>query len=203
MIQDTYMLFKRFFKIHDNLDDLVITSDSFQAFSAFCMSNARKLPMHRHNDCTCRSSNIRYVFSYRRNYIIYIDGKVSYSSIDIPVFYCENCEHYHALLSYMILVPYQQYSLPFILLVLMDRLHHHMSISDIQDKYGISASTLYRWIHKYQKYYRMFLMIRNQAMMDFFLALLMAPAQFLKKMFSLCGTTLFQSKRRISSNPSG
>lgn len=67
-----------------DLNDLVINE-----FNTFCMNSLNDIPYHSHKSLNC---------SYSRSFIVYKDNTVTTHSISIPVFYCGNCNHYHALL---------------------------------------------------------------------------------------------------------
>ncbi len=90
--------------------------------------------------------------SYDRYIIDYVCGSTVSSTFTITRIKC-SCGHTHAILPDP-LIPYDQYSLFFILHVLMEyylRLH---TISALCDRFGISVSTLYRWKALFDEYCR-------------------------------------------------
>ena len=92
---------------------------------------------------------------YERSVIEIIGGKVFYRQLRITRVIC-SCGHTHAILPDF-LVPYDQYSLPFILQVLHIYLLRQMTVSRICEIYAISHSMLYRWISVFQTHKRWYL----------------------------------------------
>ena len=81
--------------------------------------------------------------SYERNIIDIKDGKPFPRRIRILRLLC-GCGHTHALLPDFI-VPYNQYTLPFILHVLRLYFSHSMTVRRLQDEFWVSPSSLYSW----------------------------------------------------------
>ena len=50
---------------------------------------------------------------YQRNLIMFTDGKPDYEKIEVPLLRCDSYG-YHAVLPYLFIIPYQQYSIQFI-----------------------------------------------------------------------------------------
>ncbi len=81
--------------------------------------------------------------SYDRYIIDFVYGSPVTSTIKISRIKC-SCGHTHAILPDP-LIPYDQYSLFFILRVLMEHQLRLHTVSELCDRFGISVSTLYRW----------------------------------------------------------
>ena len=81
--------------------------------------------------------------SYERHIIDIADGKPLIRRIKVPRYLCK-CGHSHAFLPDFI-IPYSQYTLPFILYVLKLYFSRSMTIQAICDSYQITPRTLYRW----------------------------------------------------------
>ena len=90
--------------------------------------------------------------SYRRWLTDFEDGKVISRRITIPRVIC-TCGATHAILPDPI-IPYKQYSLFFILLVLALHLGHLMTLEKICEKYMITPGMLYRWLEIYSDHRR-------------------------------------------------
>lgn len=90
--------------------------------------------------------------SYNRFLIDFKDGQPHCIHIKITRVICE-CGHTHAILPDPI-VPYLQYSLFYILLVLAVHSCHLMTIDRICDIYHITPSVLYRWSKVYDEHRR-------------------------------------------------
>ena len=88
--------------------------------------------------------------SYERFIIDFSDDQVIYDSLVIKRVIC-SCVHTHAVLPDFI-VPYRQYSLPFILHVLMLYYTHSMTLEKIQDIFSVSPELLRRWRNVFGKH---------------------------------------------------
>ena len=85
-------------------------------------------------------------FGHYERYLVEWDGEQAVAHIILVKRYrCSSCGRTHAALSSCI-VPYKSYSLRFILLVLRAYAIHKSSVEQICLRYGISVSTLYRWL---------------------------------------------------------
>ena len=81
--------------------------------------------------------------SYERYIVDLNGGEVVSDILQIKRVLC-SCGHTHAILPDFI-VPYRQYSLPFILFILKIWFSHAMTADDIEDTYGVSYKVLVRW----------------------------------------------------------
>lgn len=203
MILNTYKEFKDFFNKTDNtIKSLALTLEELSVFILYLVNGASKLNPHQHKEQSCKSPKTKYVLSYTRNYIIYINNAVLSLKIDIPVVKCDNCEHYHSILPGMLFVPYRQYSLSFILMVLNDRHTNKMKVEAILEKYNISKSTYYSWLKEYQKYYRIFITMKQSKDNSLFKALHNNAVRLLEDFYLITGTTVLSSDCNLYS-PSG
>lgn len=93
---------------------------------------------------SCHSRGLcRFYASYSRNIIDISNGRVIYDRLVVQRVICP-CGHTHAILPDFI-VPYRQYSLPFILKILMLYLSHSMTFDEIHDAYGVSHTVVLAW----------------------------------------------------------
>lgn len=76
---------------------------------------------------------------------------VEYHTIRITVVRCSSCGSYHSILPDVI-IPYQTYSLPFIMHVLDIYFNHRDTIAGICDRFNISPPTIYRWRDQFLKH---------------------------------------------------
>ena len=88
--------------------------------------------------------------SYERWMITIHCGDRENHLISVDRVMCSSCEHTHALLS-DILIPYSSYSLRFIVYVMWAYLKRHGSVVSLCEKFSIAVSTLYTWIHLFEK----------------------------------------------------
>lgn len=91
--------------------------------------------------------------SYNRTMITFSGGHRANLEVSIPRIKC-HCGHTHAIIP-DVLIPYGSYSLRFILIVLFKYLVRSCSISELCDKYQISKSTLYEWIHLFINHFNL------------------------------------------------
>lgn len=85
-------------------------------------------------------------FGHYGRYLVTWDGSAQVShTVVVSRRRCSSCGHTHALLP-SCLVPYKSYSLRFILVVLRDHFFHVLPVEQLCHRYGISISTLYRWL---------------------------------------------------------
>lgn len=89
---------------------------------------------------------------YKRNLIDFICGRVDDSeTISISRIKCKSCGHTHAILPDVI-VPYASYSLLFILRAIAEYLTHLHTVEYLTERFGISHSLLYKWLHMYEEH---------------------------------------------------
>lgn len=63
----------------------------------YCLNNITDSSIHTHNGVSCRSSQLVYFRSYSRHYVSF-HHDVHDDMMTIPVLYCKNDGHYHALI---------------------------------------------------------------------------------------------------------
>ena len=93
----------------------------------------------------CRASGTLTPFaSYKRNVVDIVDGTTVYNCITVQRMICSSCGHTHAVLPDF-LIPYCQYSLPFVLRVLWNYFTGSKTIAELCEQVQITSSMLYRW----------------------------------------------------------
>ena len=109
-----------------------------------------------HQVCpSCGSSGTHAIYSsYKRTMITFTGGHRENIEITLPRIKC-HCGHTHAIIP-DVLIPYGSYSLRFILIVLYRYLLRSCSVAELCDKYQISRSTLYEWIHLFIAHFNLF-----------------------------------------------
>ncbi|MCD7839331.1 MAG: helix-turn-helix domain containing protein [Erysipelotrichaceae bacterium] len=116
----------------------------------------------KERDKICKFPNMKKHSEYSRSNITYVDGKgIVDEPVTVPVLYCKNCNHYHAILPSALIIPHYRYSIFFIFKVLYDKKYNHLSVNEIIEKYQIAVSTLYRWIERFLSYFRYYMYSRS------------------------------------------
>lgn len=198
MIQETFIAFKRFFNSSSFDFTSPISLDEFNRLETYLLNNIDSSSSHVHDFIECHSCRLKVYSYYDRNYVTFEDGHIVNKLCTIPVLYCENDMHYHALLPAPVFIPHFQYTLSFVLSVLYDKLYVQLKVEEITEKYELSIATLYRWIHRYRIYLRMYLSIRSslelkliialkdnfiEIVNDFYNSFLCSPFQYNRKLF--------------------
>lgn len=197
MLQSFSILIKHIFNSHIINFKNPLSADEFQLLETHLLNHLDKSSFHSHNQSICKSPNLKYIFSYERYYITFQNNTVNESTVHIPVVYCQNCQHYHAILPYLFISPYCQYSIPFILCVLSDKLYSQLTVEEVSEKYSVSISTIYRWISRYSHYLAYYHHIRNKYYMSFFVSLLYLYEDVLVDIFDICSYAFFQYSRKL------
>lgn len=99
----------------------------------------------------CKARHLcSFLSSYERDMIVFENGSVVCHRLTVSRVICSSCGHTHAILP-DVLIPYGSYSLFFILRVLRLYFLHSFTIEKLCSRYEISISTLYAWVHLFQK----------------------------------------------------
>lgn len=136
---------------------------------------------------------------YERDMIVIENGSVICHSLTIPRVICSSCGHTHAILP-DVLIPYGSYSLFFILRVLRLYFLHSFTIEKLCSRYEISISTLYAWVHLFQKQKSLWLGVLSDAEISplSFIGLLMDTSSFTAKFFQSFFFSFLQQYRFTS-----
>jgi hypothetical protein len=104
-----------------------------------------KFLLSANNYCrTCHAKGMHAFEKYERNVIDYYKGQRTECLLETYRYICDECRHTHVLLP-SVLIPYDCYSLRFVLYALLDYFSKKMTVEAVCEKYGIAAPTLYRW----------------------------------------------------------
>lgn len=99
----------------------------------------------------CNAEGMCRIFArYKRHIVDYCEGKIVSHILVITRVICA-CGRTHAILPDFI-IPYRQYSLPFILHVLRAYLTHACTLDNILESFGISHQLLGHWMSAYRKH---------------------------------------------------
>lgn len=128
--------------------NLIRVNNSTKSLFDHFMSSFR--PESETCPCCKRKGDCVVFASYQRYVIDYINDQVVTSSIEITRVRC-SCGHTHAILPDPI-IPYDSYSLFFILRVLREHARHHGTVLELCERFCITPSILYRWKHLYQSH---------------------------------------------------
>ena len=148
--------------------------------------------------CSCLS--IVFAMFYKRTLFFWNDGIVGHE-IKIPVYKCHNCSHYHALLPLFFIIPHEQFSIQFIIRVLLDIYRQKMTVRDAADRYQISERTIYRWKKRYRQYYRIYVHERDSYDMGLLVHAESDLRDLLLRIFRASGNVLFESGCTLSQPP--
>lgn len=196
MIQDFSLIIKHAFTSQNYSFFNQPVSDQIEKIESYCLNYVNLSSVHTHNDLSCKSSNLVYFKSYSRHYI-YFRNTVHDDMITIPVLYCKNDGHFHAVLPNSVFMPHSSFSLFFILKVLSTKFFTSFTVEKICDIFQISISTLYRWIFKYNCYLRIFTSLKNRYHMHFFIHLIYDFHDIIHDLFDIGLHTLFQHDRKL------
>jgi len=136
---------------------------------------------------------------YERYLISFESGRnVSYL-ITIVRYRCSSCGHTHAILPEFV-IPYQSYSLLFILSVMRDYYIGSLTVADICEKYDIAVSTLYSWKELFLRHKKVWLGLLDDACtssLQFLDSLFRNHLHTLKEFFLLAGVSFLQGPSHI------
>lgn len=165
MLQDSLLHFKNYVKKYPGKDILSMTledcmeiimdhslSENTGRFHTYLTESGKK---------KCRSRSLAVSGGYSRTLITFENGERKEERVDISVYRCRTCGHYHAVLPYHVIIPYVSYSVQFILSLFIDRKVRKMTVSALLRKYGLSRTTYYRLLKKLAPYYVIHRMTRD------------------------------------------
>lgn len=114
--------------------------------------DAAGAPLDPQTPCPfCQAKGYLRLFGHYRRYLAEWDGHAQKSStITVSRYICDLCGHTHALLPSCI-IPYRSYSLRFLLTVLRAYFTRTCPVEQICSRYGITVSTLYRFVQLFRE----------------------------------------------------
>ncbi len=111
----------------------------------------------------CSAKGCMRAFGSYKRYLVEWDGLCQKSNtVTIRRYVCDSCHHTHALLPSCI-IPYRSYSLRFLLNALLAYFTRTCSVEQVCSRYGITVSTLYRWLHLFLRLKELWLGILESA----------------------------------------
>ena len=114
----------------------------------------------------CGAKGCMEAFGHYERYLVgWGDGGAASQTITVERYRCTSCGHTHAILP-SCLAPYKSYSLRFILTVLRSYFLHVRPVEKLCEGYGISISTLYRWLKLFKLQKALFLGALEDAARD-------------------------------------
>lgn len=100
----------------------------------------------------CKSKGCCIIHSYyKRSIIDFSNGEIVKHSVSIMRVICKSCGATHAILPDSI-IPYNSYSIFFILEVLTDYYKNSVSVKNLCQHYDISLKLLYKWIRLFKNH---------------------------------------------------
>lgn len=168
------------------------------AIDLFTYSMAQFQPHdHRCPYCSNEHPDWKKHAVYERYLISFENGRTVSYQITIVRYRCSSCSHTHAILPEFI-IPYQSYSLLFILAVMRDYFIGFLTVDRICAKYDISVSTLYSWKKLFLRHKKVWLGLLDDActsslqFLDFLFNL-----RTLKEFFLMAGVSFLQGPSHI------
>lgn len=120
------------------------------------------------NHCACpncgSTGSLKKHASYERYLIGDKGGSPGDSFVEVTRFMCISCNTTHAYIP-VFMIPFSVYSLRFVLKVLLCYFQRKFTVINICDKFGISVSVLYKWIHIFKKCQKMWICALQELLM--------------------------------------
>ena len=114
----------------------------------------------------CGAKGCMELFGHYDRYLVsWEDGGAVSRAVTVERRQCASCGHTHAVLP-SCLIPYKTYSLRFILIVLRSYFLRVWPVEQLCERYGISISTLYRWLKLFKRHKALFLGVLEDAGMS-------------------------------------
>lgn len=158
----------------------------------------------RDNDKSQKGSYKHTKRKYSRYLITFHNGEMDERTIEIPLMYCKNKKNHHALLPAIFIVPKYQYSVQFILSVLIywDRHKDVSTASSIADKFNVPRSTMYRWKKEYSSYLLLYKKHLNESVFSHFIhAFACDPVPLINGIYNCLKQMFFSQGRPIHCEP--
>ena len=201
MLQDSLLHFKNYVKKYPGKDILSMTledcmeiimdhslSENTGRFHTYLTESGKK---------KCRSRSLAVSGGYSRTLITFENGERKEERVDISVYRCRTCGHYHAVLPYHVIIPYVSYSVQFILSLFIDRKVRKMTVSALLRKYGLSRTTYYRLLKKLAPYYVIHRMTRDSYGMSLFVQAQADGRRLLDSVFTASCMALMEGSRTL------
>ena len=138
------MIFRNVHKCNTLSEISLVTKASYEAY----IKNLNLFDLEC-SYCQLKGTCIRYGF-YDRGYLIQPDDLKDNTRVNIQRVKCKDCKHTHGILPEEI-IPFMQYSLPFVTLVLLMYFQHQTTVEAICMAMGITVPMLYRWKKRFQQ----------------------------------------------------
>lgn len=171
---------------------------NFVKLSAIDLFTCSMAEFHPHNHkcpfCSAEHPDWKKHAAYERYLISFESGRTISYLITVIRYRCSSCEHTHAILPELV-IPYQSYSLLFILSVMKDYYIGSLTVADICAKYDISVSTLYSWKSLFLRHKKVWLGLLDDACtssLQFLDCLFKNHLSTLKEFFLSAGVSFLQ-----------
>ena len=141
---------------------------------------------------------------YSRYLITFHNGQTDIQAIEISLMYCREKKSHHALLPAVFIVPKYQYSVQFILSVLIYwDIHKDVSTAcSIADKFNVPRSTIYRWKKDYSSYLLLYKKHLNESVFSHFIhAFACDPVPLINGIYNCLKQMFFSQGRPIHCEP--
>lgn len=142
--------------------------------------------------------------SYVRTMITVVNGRRKEVEVEVPRVLCESCHHTHSLLP-DVLIPHGSYSLRFILFVLEAYLKRTEPVAALCERWAISVSTLYDWIHLFRDQHNLWARVLERIawVTESALAKIRDIPSFPSRFFAQFGFPFLHGWKTAASHPNG
>lgn len=137
---------------------------------------------------------------YFRYLITFYNGQMNISTIEIPLMYSVNTNSYHSLLPAFFIMFKHQYSIQFILSVLIywDNHKNDKTACSISTKFNIPRSTMYRWKKDYLRYLILYKKYLGESVFSYFIrAFFSNPNNSINIIYNILKERIFSLKHMI------
>jgi hypothetical protein len=135
---------------------------------------------------------------YSRYLITFHNGQMDVRPIEISLMYCREKKSHHALLPAVFIMPKYQYSVQFIMSVLI-YWDSHKDVStacSIADRFNVPRSTIYRWRKDYSNYVLLYKKYLNESLFSCFIhAFSCDPVYLISEICNCLNLTSFSKER--------
>lgn len=165
------------------------------------LQSMAKVHLHDHKCpfCSAEHPDWKKHAVYERYLISFESGRNISYLITIVRYKCSSCGHTHAILPEFV-IPYQSYSLLFILSVMRNYYIGSLTVADICEKYDIAVSTLYSWKELFLRHKKVWLGLLDDACtssLQFLDCLFINHLRTLKEFFIMAGVSFLQGPSHI------
>ena len=171
----------------------------FEDFCSFINEISSRSPHSRRNEKKSKNGIYKQTKrKYSRYLITFHNGQMDVRRIEISLMYCSEKKSYHALLPAVFIMPKCQYSVQFILSVLI-YWDSHKDVStacSIADRFNVPRSAIYRWKKDYSNYVLLYKKYLNESLFSCFIHAFACDPVYLISVIYSCLKQIIYSQER-------